>query len=199
MVALVWATAAAPATAQTWNFDVRLDGKPIGTHRFAVSGPDEARAVESIARFDVKLLGITVYRYQHEAHERWRGDCLQSLQARTEDGGDAARLVDIGNGHGLNGCAMGYAYWHPALTQQTRLLNPQTGQFDDARFERLSDAPLMVNGREVDAMRWQLTTTATSGKTARQTLTLWLERSSGRWIGLDGQAQGGRLLTYRLP
>ena len=33
----------------------------------------------------------------------------------------------------------------------------------------------------------------------RQTLTLWLERASGRWIGLDALVRGDRLLSYRLP
>jgi len=97
---------------------------------------------------------------------------------------------------------MSYAYWHPALVRQQRLLNPQTGEVDEVRIERLPDASLAVAGREVEAMRWRLTATppAAAGKPAqRQQLTLWRDRSDGRWIGLDAVVKGGRVLSYRLP
>ncbi|HYF16224.1 MAG TPA: DUF6134 family protein [Ramlibacter sp.] len=141
--ALVACLAAPAAHAQVWDFEVRLDGRPIGTHRFVLSGPAAARQVESTARFDVTLLGIPLYRYRHEARERWRGDCLVELQSRTDDDGK----------------------------------------------------PVQVDQRREDPGCG----TATSAAGARQVLVLWLERGSGRWIGLDGQVQGGRLLTCRLP
>jgi hypothetical protein len=184
-------TATASAGAQTWDFDVRLDGKPIGTHRFVVSGLAAAREVASMASFDVRLLGITVYRYRHEAQERWQGDCLRSLKSRTNDDGKVAQVDEQRD---AADCLMGFAYWHPALHQQTRLLNPQTGKVEDARFDPLPAAPLLVNGREVAATRWRLTATTPASK---QDITLWLDRADGRWIGLDAQVKG-RLLTYRL-
>lgn len=58
----------ATARAQTRDFDVRLDGQPIGRHRFAVT-----------------LLGSTLHRDRHEVRERWRGDCPQDMHARATD------------------------------------------------------------------------------------------------------------------
>jgi hypothetical protein len=192
---------AASAQAETWNFDVRLDGKPIGTHRFAVDGSSEAREVTSIAAFDVRLLGITVFRYRHEARERWRGDCLQEIRSRTDDDGKPVevdrRLETAATAEPA--CLMSYAYWNPALIRQQRLLNPQTGEVDEVRIERLPDATLPVGGRDVDASRWRITSKPTSAPTARQVLTLWRDRADGRWIGLDAQVKGDRVLTYRLP
>ncbi|NCT97560.1 MAG: hypothetical protein GXD23_09345 [Comamonadaceae bacterium] len=205
--ALAWllaGAAAAPARAEVWAFEVRLDGRPIGSHRFELSGPPEAREVQSVARMDVTLLGVPLYRYRHEARERWRGDCLDGVSARTNDGGEASQVEWPDDTAGAGGpvrpaCLMSYAYWNAALTRQTQLLNPQTGQLDAVRFERLADAPLAVNGREVPAVRWRLIATAPAPAATRQTLTLWLERSSGRWIGLDALVRGDRLLSYRLP
>jgi hypothetical protein len=181
------------AFGQTWDFEVRLDGKPIGSHRFVVSGPAAAREVASTARFDVRLLGIPLYRYRHEAQERWQGDCLRSLKSRTDDDGKPAQ-VDEQRAAAAD-CLMSFAYWHPALPRQTRLLNPQTGQVEDVRFERLPAAPLQVQGREVEAARWRLVATTPA---SQQVLTLWLDPADQRWIGLDAQVRG-RLLTYRLP
>lgn len=75
---------------QTWDFDVRLDDRPIGTHRFTVGGPPAAREVHSQARLDVKLLGLTVFRYRHEARERWRGD----LSLRDHSSNNSAHASD---------------------------------------------------------------------------------------------------------
>ena len=183
------------AQAQTWAFDVRLDGKPIGSHQFTVSGTAAAREVQSVARLDVKLLGLTVFRYRHEARERWRGDCLAALQSRTDDDGKPQQVDQTRSD--AEPCLMGFAYWHPDLPKQTRLLNPQTGSVEDARFECLPDAPLQVRGREVPAVRWRLTATPPTG--VRQDLILWLNAADGAWVGLDARVKGDRLLTYRLP
>lgn len=182
------------AQAQTWDFEVRLDDKPIGTHRFTVNGASGEREVLSEARMDVKLLGIPVFRYRHEARERWRGDCLAELQSKTDDDGKPLQVTQARNS--ADACLMGFAYWHPKLTAQTRLLNPQTGLVEEARFERLPDASVEVGGREVPAARWKLTAIPPAGP--RQNLTLWLDRSDGRWLGLDARVRGDRLLSYRL-
>lgn len=198
------------AQAQTWNFDIRLDGKPIGTHRFEVSGPPDARTVSSDATMAVKLLGLTVFRYRHQAQERWQGDCIDAVQSTTDDDGKAEKVdwrrdgSGTGNSSGSGSaatpakgdCVMSYAYWHPALVQQTRLLNPQTGKMDEVKVERLPDATIQVAGREVMAARWQLVTKPPKGDAQR--LTLWLDRSDQRWLGLDARVRGDRLLTYRL-
>lgn len=191
---------AAPAQADAWDFVVRLDGKPIGTHRFVVEETGDARQVVSTARFDVKLLGLTVFRYRHDANERWRANCVRELRSRTDDDGKPVRVEwrfdpaepadEI--------CMMSYAYWHPALVQQRRLLNPQTGEIDAVRIERLPDAALTVGGRDVDASRWRISTTPPNPSATPQVLTLWRNRADDRWIGLDAGVRGGRVLTYRL-
>ena len=207
--------------AQTWNFDIRLDGKPIGTHRFEVSGPPEARTVTSDATMAVKMLGLTVFRYRHQAQERWKGDCVDSIQSTTDDDGKAEKVdwrrdggggrtdaasgsageagssASPGSSASAGDCVMSYAYWHPALVKQTRLLNPQTGKMDEVKVERLPDAAITVSGREVMAARWQLITKPPKGDAQR--LTLWLDRNDQRWLGLDARVRGDRVLTYRLP
>jgi hypothetical protein len=192
--ALALTAACGLAQAQTWDFDVRLDGRPVGSHRFTVNGPAAAREVHSVARMDVKLLGITVFRYRHEARERWRGDCVAELQSSTDDDGQPLKVARTRSD--TDDCLMGFAYWNPALPTQARLLNPQTGLVEDARFERLPDATLSVRGRDVQATRWRLVATPPDGK--RQELVMWLDRGDASWLGLDARVKGDRLLTYRL-
>ena len=173
--------------AGAWNFTAMLDGSPIGMHRFVVSGPASERRVSSRAQFTVRWLGITVYRYRHEADERWQGDCLRELRAETDDDGPRPPVAQRFDG----GCLMSFAYWNPRLVQQAQLVDPQTGRVEAARFERVADEDVDVDGRPVRAQGWRLAT-------GRQRITVWYAANGGRWIGLDADAPGGRRLRYRL-
>jgi hypothetical protein len=93
-LALAGAGNAAAATPPAeWRFTVRLDGKPIGTHNYVLTGARDGRlALNSEAQFDVTLLGVPLYRYRHRVSERWADGCLASIEARTEDNG---RLTEL--------------------------------------------------------------------------------------------------------
>ena len=89
-VLLYGALAGMPAAAQSrvWNFQVALDDTPIGYHRFTLREQGAGRELKAEARFSVKVLFFTAYQYAHEATERWRGNCLDSISARTDDNGE---------------------------------------------------------------------------------------------------------------
>ncbi|HYP83127.1 DUF6134 family protein [Variovorax sp.] len=188
--------------AQTWTFTVLLDGEPIGEHRFVVATKaDGSRQVISEARFQVRLLGVPVYRYEHRAEETWQGDCLQSLQASTLDGGESTRVdvrtaqgkLDIRTAQGqeqIDGCLMTFAYWNPAMQRQNQLLNVQTGRVERVQLTRAATAQIDVQGRMLSAQRWRL-----SG--VERPLDIWWT-TDGQWVGLDATVSGGRKLAYRL-
>ena len=71
-----------------WRFTVSLDGKHIGEHNFVLRERNDLRELTSQANFRVRFLFINAYHYEHHAHEVWRGDCLESLDARTDDNGE---------------------------------------------------------------------------------------------------------------
>lgn len=177
---------------QVWSFEASLDGKPIGQHVFTLEGQDgAARSLRSEARFDVKLLGITVYRYRHQAQERWQGDCLKSLTADTDDNGDKLAVRLEPGDPLLAGCAMSFAYWNRAILRQRELLNAQTGKLEPVRIAALDEGRVEVRGRGVAARRWRV-----SGP--EQPIDLWYAVADGEWLGLDAQVRGGKKLSYRL-
>lgn len=202
LAAPAWGTGAeTPAATDGWTFRVLLDGKPIGEHRFRAGAADDAgeRTMVSEARFAVRWLGITAYRYQHRAVERWRGDCLVALSADTDDNGQRTRVsagvqgdafeVSIPLPQSASGCVMSFAYWHPALRAQQRLLNAQTGRIEPVRIASLGEAPLEVGTRRVSASGWRISGPA-------QPIDVWYS-PQGDWVGLDTRVDGGRALSYR--
>ena len=196
--------AAAPPIGE-WNFRALLDGKPIGQHRFSVTAQGDERKVLSEASFAVKFLGITAYRYRHQATEQWRGDCLTALASTTDDDGkpSSVRTEADGDGDGdalsvkagsavqsLKGCVMSFAYWNPAIQTQTRLLNAQTGKAEAVQVNRIGTGSVEVRGQPVAATRFRITGPA-------QPIDVWYS-AQGEWIGLDALVAGGRKLSYRL-
>jgi hypothetical protein len=192
---------AAAVAAPDWTFRVLLDGQPIGQHRFRASAANDAgeRTLVSEALFSVRWLGIAVYRYQHQAVERWRGNCLLGLEANTDDNGARTRVSAQAQGEqfevsepapqSARGCVMSFAYWQPALRTQQRLLNAQTGRIEPVRVTPLGEASIEVGERSVGALGWRI-----SG--AAQPIDVWYS-AQGDWIGLDARVEGGRTLKYR--
>lgn len=197
------ALAAGPHSGE-WNFRVLLDDAPIGEHRFALTASGEQeRTLSSEARFEVRLLGVAVYRYRHSATEWWRGDCLQRLVSKTDDDGDAGQVnagvaadgtlaVTTPRGtQSLGGCAMSFAYWNPAIRTQERLLNAQTGKTEAVQVSRAGDGMVEVRGQAVAAVRWRI------AMPPAQPIDVWYS-PQGEWIGLDATVSRNRKLSYRL-
>lgn len=195
------AQAAGPQRGE-WDFEVTLDGKPIGEHRFALASTDAGeRKLTSEAQFAVKLLGLTVYRYKHSATERWDGDCLRQLAARTDDDGTRSQVsaerkgnaLDVATSKGsqaLDGCVMTFAYWNPAIRSQAQLLNAQTGQVEAVQVSRAGSGSVDVRGQSVQATRWRIDNPV-------QPIDVWYT-AQGEWVGLDSTVKGDRKLSYRL-
>ncbi len=185
--------AGAYAGVQRFEFDVYLDERRIGTHEYTISStaPGEAR-VRSEADFDVRFLAIPVYRYEHRNTEVWRGDCLVSVEATTRTNGkhmavsgertDSGFTI-AGRAEALPDCVRSFAYWDPALLEQERLLNPQTGEFVTVRIERTVADP----GADA-AIVYRI-------EAGDRRIAVWYSTTQ-QWLGLEAVVKGGRVLRY---
>lgn len=204
--------APASTTAIQWNFAALLDGRSIGIYRFTLEEPSGGkpgwRTLTSNARFDVKLLGIAVYRYRHKAREQWNGNCLASIAARTDDGskvdevrgkqnadGFALEVTHSGSNATLQDttvktdCLMSFAYWNPALKTQRRLLDPGSGRVETVSITPLQTTMIEVRGQPVSASGFRI-------NGPMHSIDVWY--SGDEWVGLDTVVDHGRHLSYRL-
>ena len=197
-------TASAATPPAEWSFTVRLDGKPIGTHRYVLTRAGDGRlALSSEAQFDVTLLGVPLYRYRHRVSERWADGCVASIEARTEDNGRLTEVrgqaqdgrfdLEVRNEGSLApapaapaGCVMSFAYWNPALAGQQRLLDPSSGRIESVTIVTPAAVPTDLDLPSVRGLR-------ISG--LAQPVDVWYV--SNRWVGLD-TIVSGRRLSYRL-
>jgi hypothetical protein len=117
---------AAGMDSRTLLFDVYLDGKKIGFHRFEIEDAGEGPSVLSEASFDVKFLFVTAFRYRHNTTERWAEGCLEKIEARTDSNGKRLEVngsrtqggfvIDNGDQQTvLLDCVMSFSYWTPVF------------------------------------------------------------------------------------
>lgn len=192
------ATTESPARA--WEFNVALDGKPIGSHTFEVQQDGSKQVLFTEARFDVKFLFVTAFRYRHENTEIWNNGCLSSIDASTNSNGDRLAVQgSVGDGRfdvtaaggtsSLPACVQTFAYWNPAILDAQKLLNSQTGEYEDVKAVYEGPDRIDVAGNEVDAFRYRLSARAGD-------IVLWYSTDESTWLGLQAPAKGGRTITY---
>ncbi len=184
-----------------WDFDVYLNDKKVGKHLFTVAEVGGVRHVQSEASFKYKILLIPAYRYEHSAAERWADNCLMTVDSSTNANGKHSQISGEKTGDGfvvekgdtpvqLPECIMTFAYWNPDFLGQSRLLNPQTGEYVDVRVEEVGDEMLEVRGQAVTATRFKVTAYEVD-------LTLWYSPDD-EWLALESVAKGGHVIRYEL-
>lgn len=195
------ALASARTPAKTWEFEVLLDGTPIGSHRFALTDRDGGYQLDSEARFDVRFLFFNAFRYRHSNTEVWSDGCLQSIRSTTDTNGEAQSVSGLSvddrlviraddDEQAIDGCVMSFAYWNPEFLEQPRLLNPQTGEYLPVKVERIDVKALPAKSGREAAEAWRL-------RAGQIELTVWYSKER-EWLGLESVANGGRILRYEL-
>ena len=182
-----WLLALALAATREWNFDVSLDGRPIGEHRFVLRESGDARELTSEARFRVRILFIDAYRYEHQAREWWRGDCLERLDAHTDANGKRTAVAYPTGTAPQTDCVQSFAYWNPDILEWRQLLNPQTGEY--VRIQVTPMGSELVDGRPAE--RYRL---SGAGRTPLS-IDVWYT-ATGDWVALESTTPEGRRLRY---
>ncbi|MEE4174278.1 MAG: DUF6134 family protein [Xanthomonadales bacterium] len=184
-----------------WEFQVLLDGRDIGIHRFDIQQDDGLERVDIEARFEVEFMFITAYRYVHDNQETWRDDCLQQIESSTDDNGEQYELTGQAGTDSFTldrndateaietPCLKTFAYWNPEILEADRLLNAQTGEWKPVTVESVGVTPFEVAGVPVASEEYRLLIPDGA-------IRLWYQQDNGQWLGLETQTKGGRTLRY---
>ncbi len=188
--------------AKEWVFDVFLDKSKIGTHSFTLN---EDKLV-SRAKFNVKVLFIEAYKYDHTSKEQWQNDCLTNIDVNTTEdkittnvkGKKAAAGFEISDGkvnQTLPECVMTFAYWNPKILDQTKLLNPQNAEYLDTTFTKIGKANIVVKGKPAETTHYKLTGALNGVK--KLNIELWYNLNN-EWVALKSITPEGYNIIYKL-
>lgn len=210
-------TVFAQAAGKEWAFDVYLDKNKIGQHSFKLSDSGD---LLSEADFKIKIVFITAYTYHHVSKEQWKAteqskdSCLTKLEADTIEN----KVVSKVNGQVNNGkfelkakvgkdekvqslpeCVMTFAYWNPKILTQTKLLNPQNGDYLKANFKLIGDEKIEVNGEQKSAKHYHLfanSAEANADTKPKLNIDLWYDNNND-WLALKSITPEGYTISYK--
>jgi hypothetical protein len=187
------AAAAPPADAPApLVFDIVREGATIGSHSVRFRAEGAQLTAEIAIRIVVTLVGIPVFRYEHDSREVWAAGQLVALDSHTNDDGerfsvharrDGDRLeVDGLAGHlSLPASTVPTSYWNPAFRTGSPVLDSQRGIIKQLAIAQLPDDTIEVDGQPAVAAHYR-----TSGELD---LDLWY-LPDGAWAKLDFHHKG---------
>ncbi|HKJ18606.1 MAG TPA: DUF6134 family protein [Xanthomonadales bacterium] len=185
-----------------WNFDVLVDDKLVGNHRFVINREGNKRTVSSITDLEYRVLFITFYNYEHESNETWEEGCLREIKSSTDANG---KLYEVEGSLGADGfvvsskgetstlanCISTFAYWNPDFINAPQLLNAQTGKIVDVELTEQTVEAFSLGNEMIQARRYRIDA---GGEVE---IDIWYT-PEGRWVGLATQPRDGRSLRYVL-
>ena len=184
---------------QSWKFRVMLDDKPIGYHKVNINRVDNRKTVHTQANFNVRILFIPVYSYEHETRELWEDNCLVDIDSKTDDNGDsyfissvpskAQLALETQDGKtSLDGCVRTFAYWDVELLKSERLLNTQTGEYEAVSVTDLGTGLVTIDDEQIEARHFRLVS-------GGMTIDLWYTTDM-HWLALESVTESGAVLRY---
>jgi hypothetical protein len=204
LITLLLVLVSSSAYSKEWAFDVYLDKTKIGEHTFKLSVDN---TLISKAKFNVKVLFINAYQYDHQAIENWDKNCIKSLEANTLEnktstivkGQSKAGHFEVSNGkesQRLPSCTMTFAYWNQKILDQSKLLNPQNAEFLDTSIKKLGKTILDVKGEDLETFHYKLDASL-NGK-PKLNIELWYTADDQEWVGLKSITPEGYQIYYKL-
>ncbi len=187
-----------PQAGEEIVFDVYRKGDvDFGTHtvRFSEDGGD--LIATTTIRLRAGLGPITVFRYEHDATERWRDDQLIALDGRTLKDGNTFEVTARSTSEGLevNGVnpegegisqllsagILPSSHWHGYPADMAEMLNTEHGTVMDTTVEYLGETEIEGDGGMIAVGRYRLSSTLT--------VDLFYDEN-GRWAGCEFDARG---------
>lgn len=190
------------AANQTWQFDVLLYGKRIGSHTIQIDSRGAEQTVDIKVAFDVDLLLFSAYTYLHKNREIWRSGCLKRLDATTNDDGEKlwVKLEQLDTETKVatpkrnrvipTHCVKSFAYWDRSILEANKLLNTQTGEYMAITVKKQPDEKITIRGKTIQSSRYHIAT-------SKFTIDLWYSQN-GDWVGLESTMEDGNTLKYVL-
>ena len=167
-------------------FQVFRNGSKVGEHVVAFTGDDSARTATTNVNMTVKIGPVPVYKYKHQAIEKWIDVKWASCDTTTNGNGKVTTVAarQMGGYVQINGPAG--AVRGPANALPFSHWNQ--GNFGKPLFNQQEGKMLKVTCTQVGAGHWQVRGEAQIDD---------FYDAAGNWTGLKGKLEDGSDMEYR--
>ena len=172
---LVWIlaviVAARPAAAETpAQFIYRVSHSvfgDIGTYTNTIEPTRDGTTVQTRVHFEVKMLGIRMYREDAERTERWQGTRLVSYHSVTDKGEGPAEVKGEARGNNFvitssQGTVAAPASVHPAnpwsasFLRSNTMMRPDSGKIEQVRVGSGQETAVKIDDTTIPAIKYEI-------------------------------------------
>jgi hypothetical protein len=180
-------------------FAVFRNGVQVGEHQMTFTGGPGDTVVRTDVSLVVKLGPVPVYRYAHQAQERWSDGRFASLETTTtaagrtqkvsaRRGAEAVLIETPGGRIRAPADALPLTHWNAAALTGP-LFNPQEGKMLRLSARKLGlERVKLASGGDIAATRWSLR--------GESEIDNWYDQG-GAWAALRGRLPDGSTMEYR--
>jgi hypothetical protein len=160
-----------PAAAETpAQFTYRVSHSvfgDIGTYTNTIEPNRDITTVQTQAHFEVKMLGVRMYREDAERTERWQGNRLVSFRGVTDKGDGPAEVKGEARGNSFvisspQGTVAAPASVHPAnpwsanFLRSNTMMRPDSGKIEQVRIGAGHETAVKIDGATIPVVKYEV-------------------------------------------
>tara|TARA_Y100000590_G_scaffold55829_1_gene58462 strand:- start:244 stop:927 length:684 start_codon:yes stop_codon:yes gene_type:complete len=184
------------------EFDIYRNNKHIGKHIFHFNKSDEHLAVKSEINFEIKKLGIVIYRYQVKGTEVYKNGELLKFNSKTNQNGKS-KFVNIKLENGeyiIDGSSYkGKApkdyllgtWWNHSIVKAAAQISAVSGRIIKQKVNFLGNETIKIGDKKYKTLHFNfLSTDKKLKKDKRLNTDVWYDEKTLYWVKASFKKKG---------
>ena len=190
------------------EFDIYRNNKNIGKHIFTFKKVNDELRVESEIKFEIKKLGVVLYKYHVKGTEYFKEGKLIKFNSKTNQNGKE-KYVNIkleGNELVIDGSSFkgkvptGYllgTWWNHSLVKAEAQISAVSGRIIKQKVTFLGKENLNIDGKTYDTLHFNFSSSDQSlSKDKKLNTDVWYDEKTLNWVKATFKKKGN--WEYRL-
>ena len=184
------------------EFDIYRNNKNIGKHIFSFKKKDGLLEVESEINFQIKKLGVVLYRYHVKGTEYYKGNKLIKFNSKTNQNGkekyvnlklEENDLVIDGSsfkGKVPTNYLLG-TWWNPSIVEAEAQICAVSGRIIKQKVTFIGKEKININGKEYNTLHFNFSSTDKSlNKDKKLNTDVWYDEKTLNWVKASFKKKG---------
>ena len=184
------------------EFDIYRNNKNIGKHIFSFNTKDEVLKVTSIINFQIKKLGVVLYKYHAKGVETYKENQLIKFTSKTEQNGKS-KYVNIhleNNQYIVDGSSFkGKApleyligtWWNHSLVEAKAQISAVSGRIIEQKVTFIGKEKIKIGDKIYNTLHFNFSSTDKKlGKSKKLNTDVWYDEENLNWIKASFEKKG---------
>ena len=185
------------------EFDIYRNNKHIGKHIFSFERNEEQLSVKSEINFQIKKLGIVLYKYNVKGTEVYKDGKLIKFNSKTNQNGKE-KYVNLtllnDNEYKIDGssykgkASIDYllgTWWNHSIVKAPAQISAVSGRIIKQKVTFLGKETIKLNGKKYDALHFNFSSTDNKlSKDKKLNTDVWYDEKTLNWIKASFKKKG---------